>query len=95
MDRKIKNLNKKEQSNLNQEERLNNLEKFNNQIKVAQNKIESSKNKIKVNKIALDKTIADDPEILKIVDEAIIKRNIINPQLSMPNPPHGHPGHRH
>ena len=95
MDRKIKNLNKKEQAKINQEERLNNLEKFNNQIKVAQNKIESSTNKIKVNKIALDKTIADDPEILKIVDEAIIKRNIINPQLSMPNPPHGHPGHRH
>ena len=98
IDRKINNLNKNENQdkpNTDQENHFNKLKEYNSHKKLAENKIEIAENKIIVNKIALDKTIIDDPKILKIVDKANIKKNIINPQPKTPNPPHGHPGHRH
>ena len=93
MDRKIKNLkNPKSQNsntNANPEEMQKKIDNFNSQKMKAENEIASAENKLIVNKIALDKTIIDDPEILKIVDVGNRKRSLI------PNPPHGQPGHRH
>jgi len=99
MDRKIKNLSKNDNQTTNTEVKIENnrkkLANFSSQKRDAQSKIATAENKILVNKIALDKTIIDDPEILKIVDAGIIKKNLIAPQPKTPNPPHGHPGHRH
>jgi 2',3'-cyclic-nucleotide 2'-phosphodiesterase (5'-nucleotidase family) len=97
MDRKIKNLSNQNSQNentnpVNTQEKLDN---FTSQKKEAEDKIATAINKISVNKIALDKTITDDPEILKIVDAGNIKKNSINPQPKTQNPAHGKPGHRH
>lgn len=84
MQRKITRLEKRIDQDPNPDETMLEVEDLKYKIEEEDQIIASAENIIKLNQVALDKTIIDETEILKIVDAGIVRRSAFNVQPQQP-----------
>ena len=96
MQRKITRLEKRMDQDPNPDETLLKIEDLQYKIQSEDRIINAAENTIILNQVALDKTIIDESEVLKIVDAGIVRRNAfgVQPHDHSHDHPHPHP-HRH
>ena len=87
---KLINLEKKRIQNMSSNADVSLIDSYNNNIEKYNNIINQAKNTIQVKQITLDKTIQDNPYVLKIVDEGKIKTRNLGGPMEDPHRWHNH-----